>query len=180
QAYYLMRTAERLGGQITEAEAIAIADEADDIPHCWSADRVAKYLGVTYAQRQALGLTTIGSIDIGRRSRTVLRKRRACRREERRRRATGAIPRAEYEAKSLSATKPWKELGISRRTWERRRNKARDASPCAANFLSSEHGPATPARGAGPCERGFAPKKARGLPSSQTATTMAADAYAPL
>src|SRR5262249_22708122 len=129
QAYYLMRTAERMGGQITEAEAIAIADEADDIPHCWSADRVAKYLGVTYAQRQALGLTTIGSIDIGRRSRTVLRKRRACLREERRRRATGAIPRAEYEAKSLSATKPWKELGISRRTWERRRNKARDASP---------------------------------------------------
>jgi cytosine/adenosine deaminase-related metal-dependent hydrolase len=133
----LMEAAKKMGGKITEAEASAITKEASITRkhHHLSADNLARFLGVTYAQRQALRLTTIGSVNVGKRARTVLRKRRACLREERRRRATGAIPRAEYEAKSLSATKPWKELGISRRTWERRRNKARDASPCAANFL---------------------------------------------
>jgi hypothetical protein len=39
------------------------------------------------------------------------------------RRATGARPRGE----SLSAQKPWEALGISRRTWERRRAKEGDA-----------------------------------------------------
>jgi hypothetical protein len=180
QIWSLMECAKNMGGKITKAQASAITKEASITRMHRRADNLARYLGVTYAQRQALHITTIGSVNVGKRARTVLRKRRACLREERRRRATGAIPRAEYEAKSLSVTKPWKELGIGRRTWERRRNKARDASPCAANFLTSEHGPATPARGAGASERGFAPKKARGLPSSQTATTMAADAYAPL
>jgi FixJ family two-component response regulator len=29
-------------------------------------------------------------------------------------------PRAEYEANSLSRTRPWEAMGISRRTWYRR------------------------------------------------------------
>ena len=38
------------------------------------------------------------------------------------------VTRAEYlEANNLSKTKPWEAEGISRRTWERRRNKV-DAS----------------------------------------------------
>jgi hypothetical protein len=37
------------------------------------------------------------------------------------RRAAGALPRAVYEANSLSRTKPWQAMGISRRTFERRR-----------------------------------------------------------
>jgi hypothetical protein len=61
--YYLMRTAERLGGRITQAEAIAIADEAAENPRCWSADRVAKFLGLTYRQRTLLGITAIGACD---------------------------------------------------------------------------------------------------------------------
>lgn len=64
---------------------------------------------------------------------------------------------------------------MSRRTWERHRNKARDASVSAAIFISSEEGLAT----ARPTERAFGTKekKIRGLPSSQTATTSAADRY---
>ena len=66
---------------------------------------------------------------------------------------------------------------MSRRTWERHRNRERDASPCTPIFLSSEDGPVTPAGVEGMSERGFASKKGRGLPSSQTATTTVADAH---
>lgn len=45
-------------------------------------------------------------------------------REAKRRRSRGAKPRAEYEAQSISRAKPWEALGISRRTWFRRRKQA--------------------------------------------------------
>jgi hypothetical protein len=179
QVYYLMRTAERLGGRITQADAIAIADEAADIPHCWSADRVAKYLGITYQQRTRLRIRTIGACDSSKRARKARRRLNDRAYQERKRRERGARPQSE----SLSATQPWRELGMSRRTWERHRNKARDANDAtssAVNLCILADGPATPDGGAGPSERGFASKEARGLPSSQTATTMAVDRYASL
>src|SRR5215471_7048623 len=43
QVLSVMQAARRMGGEITEAEAIAIADEAAEIPYCWKADRLAKY-----------------------------------------------------------------------------------------------------------------------------------------
>src|SRR5262249_5121052 len=55
-----------------------------------------------FEQRQALHLTTIGSIDVGRRARKELRKRRDRLYRERKRRAAGTRPRTEYEANSLS------------------------------------------------------------------------------
>jgi hypothetical protein len=138
---------------------------------------------VTYAQRQALGIRTIGSIDVKKGARRVLRQRKDRLYRERKRRAAGARLRAEYEANSLSRIKPWLAQGISRSTWERkRRNTTRiqnDASVSAAIFLSSEDRPALPVGEAGLAERLLTqPKKARGLPSSQTATTMAADSAA--
>ena len=84
---------------------------------------------------------------------------------------------------------------MSRSTWERHRNKARDATSSAAIFLSTADGPASAGTEAGTSERGFASKEARerptaappkaankasGLPSSQTATTVAADRYGSL
>jgi hypothetical protein len=194
QVWSLMQTARRMGGEITEAEAIAIADEAAEIPYCWKADRLAKYLGLTYRQRTILGITTIGACDFSKAQRGKQRRHKDRMAKWRKRRAAGMRPQSE----SLSATQPWKGLGISRRTWERHRNKARDvndATLSTAYFLSSEDRPATPEGGAGLSERGFASKKvrerpkaappkaankARGLPSSQTATTLAADVYATL
>jgi hypothetical protein len=41
----------------------------------------------------------------------------------------GKISRAEYLDRSLSRMQPWIAEGISRRTWERRRLRDRDASP---------------------------------------------------
>lgn len=44
----------------------------------------------------------------------------------------GRISRKEYLDRSLSRLEPWKAEGVSRRTWERRRLRNRDASPHAA------------------------------------------------
>jgi hypothetical protein len=70
---------------------------------------------------------------------------------------------------------------MSRRTWYRNKQRTlKGTSVSAANFLSIEDRPVPLEGGAGLSERGFASKKARGLPSSQTATTIAADVHASL
>ena len=177
----LMEAAKRMGGNISEAQASAITKEASNIRKCWSADNVARFLGVTYAQREALRLTTIGSVNVKKRARKELRKRRDRLVKEKRRRALGMRPQSE----SLSAIQPWRELGMSRRTWYRK-NKLRTGTGTTlsgAIFLSSEDRPVPPEGAAGLAERGFASKKgkeARGLPSSQTATTLVADRYGAL
>src|SRR5262249_55320954 len=176
-----MECAKNMGGKITEAEASAVTEQASITRKHLSADNLARFLGVTYEQRQALGLTTIGSINVKKGARKELRKRRDRLAKERKRRASGVRPRAEYEASSLSATQPWKELGMSRRTGERHRNKARDAnvaSVSAAIFLSTADRLAAPERKKAAAERRCrAEEKRRGLPPLQTTTTMAVDVY---
>jgi hypothetical protein len=192
QIWAVMEAAKRMGGKISEAQASAITEEASITRKHLSADNLAKFLGVTYEQRQQLGLTTIGSVNVGKRARKELRKLRDRKAKECKRRAMGM----RSQSQSLSATKPWRELGMSRRTWYRR-NKARrrdGTTLSAAIFLSSEDRPVPPAGGTGLAERGFASKEecprsgrgvaatvgTRGLASSQTAITMAADVYATL
>jgi hypothetical protein len=178
QVWSLMQTGKRMGGEITEAEAIAIADQAAEIPYVWKADQLAKYLGLTYAQRQALRITTIGSVDIGKRARRVLRQRKDRLAKERKRRAAGMRPQSE----SLSATKPWRELGMSRAAWYRR-NKARrrgETVLSAAIFLSCEDRPVSPEGGAGLSERRYRAEERKEDFRLATATTLAADIYATL
>src|SRR5262245_49411964 len=179
----LMNGANRMGGNITEAEASAILEEASITRKHLTADKLALFLGVPYAQRQALRLTTIGSVNVKGRARKELRKRHDRLAKERKRRATGVRPRAEYEANSMAAKA--RAEGVSRMTIYRRiraaeqvRNGLNVTGVSAAIFLSSEDGRVTPAGVEGTSERGFASKKARGLPSSQTATTLAVDVYA--
>jgi hypothetical protein len=173
----ITNAARRMGRlNLTDAEASAIIEEASVTRGHLSADNLARFLGVTFSQRQALGLHTIGSVNVRRRDRKVIRRIRDKVKKEQKRRAAGVRPRADYEATSLSRTKPWRAVNISRRTWERHRNKIRDASVSAARLLISEEGLAS----ARPTERVFDPKqekKNRGLPSSQTATTVTADRH---
>lgn len=179
QVLSVMDAARSMGGKITEADAIEIADRADEVPYLPRADTLAKSLGVTYAQRQELRLTTIGSTDVKKRARRVLRKRKDRLYQERKRRERGARPQSE----SLSATQPWRDLEMSRATWYRRnkeRNETNETTSSALIFLILKDGPVSPERGAGTSERGSAPKEARGLTSSQTATTMAADIHGSL
>jgi hypothetical protein len=174
QIWSVMEAAKSMGGKITEAEASAVTEEASIIRKCWSADNLARFLGLTYVQREKLGIQTIGSIDVKKRARKELRKRRDRLAKEAKRRVAGMRPQSE----SLSATKPWRELGMSRAAWYRR-NKARrrgETTLSAAIFLSSED--RTVSGLSERCCRTEEIKKE--LPSSQTATTMAAGDYGAL
>src|SRR5262245_23069013 len=144
QIWSVMEAARRMGGEITEAEASAITEEASITREHRTADNLAEFLRVTYEQRQSLHLTTIGSVNVKKRARKELRKRRDRIAKERKRRALGMRPQSE----SLSATKPWEKLGMSRAAWYRK-NKARsrrETTLSTAIFLSSEDRPVSPAR----------------------------------
>jgi hypothetical protein len=143
----LQLAAERMGGALTEAEAATILERADEMHQQRNADRLARFLRITYAQRQWLGITTIGSTDVSRRARALLRKHRDRRRKERKRRERGIRPLAQ----ALSRTKPWAAEGVSRRTWYRKRGTTASAAipplesggtngttASAAIFLSAE------------------------------------------
>lgn len=90
-------------------------------PRRWKADTLAWRLKLDDATRTRLGITTIGSVDVSREERAARREQRKYRRLLDRRRHSGIKPRAQYEAQAVSNAKPWLELGISRRTWYRRR-----------------------------------------------------------
>jgi len=98
----------------------------------WSADTLAstKWLAVSYAERQMLGLRTIGAYDMTKAQRTALRRERYREQQrqnnrayhERQRRADGKPSRAAWlQANSASRTKPWLAAGVSRATWYRNR-----------------------------------------------------------
>ena len=136
----VMEAAKSMGGKITEAEASAITKEASTTRRYVTADSLAEYLGVTYPQRQLLRLTTIGACDFPKRQRMQQRRHKDRMAKEKKRRALGMRPQSE----SLSATEPWRKMGMSRRTWYRK-NKARTGTDgttlSAAIFLSSEDKP---------------------------------------
>ena len=92
-----------------------------------TADECAAWLRLSYEERTRLHITTIGSFDVNKRERAKLRRERKRIRDRdrqaRKRVERGALPRAQYLARSLARTQPWKRYGIHRRTWERRRRR---------------------------------------------------------
>ncbi len=83
--------------------------------------KLGALLQVTAAEREAFRLRTIDAIDECREARQArLTTERRARDAERKRAQRGCVPRALYEAASLTATAPWKAEGVCRRTWERR------------------------------------------------------------
>jgi hypothetical protein len=182
QIWSVMECAKSMGGKLSEAEASAVTEEASITRKHLTADNLARFLGVTYAQRQALRLTTIGSVNVKKRARKELRKRRDRLTKESKRRASGVLARVEYEANSAAAKA--RAEGVSRMTIYRRKraeqakNQPNVTGVSAAIFLSSEDRPVTPERKGKPCGA-VAPKKERGIRLA-TATTLAADRYATL
>ncbi|EJC79212.1 hypothetical protein Rleg4DRAFT_0803 [Rhizobium leguminosarum bv. trifolii WSM2297] len=89
-----------------------------------SADALGHALHLSYAERCALDIRTIGAFDVPKGNRAKLQKEKRRQRDRSRkdeqRRAAGARPRADYLANSFSQARPWEAFGISRRTWERR------------------------------------------------------------
>jgi hypothetical protein len=109
----------------------------------YSVEELAEMLHVTYADRQRLGLWSFGAADMTRQQRIdkskADKRKKDSERAKQRRRESGAKPRAQYEAVSFSQTQPWKALGISRRTWERRRKSGASlpTAPSAAGHETS-------------------------------------------
>ena len=108
----------RVGAKLPAAQINRVVE--DTKPRRLHADRIAKMLRVTDAERTALKLTTIGACDVSKAERLRRRRERHRAAQQATRRARGVVPRDQYLADSFSRTKPWEALGISRRTWERR------------------------------------------------------------
>jgi hypothetical protein len=114
---------------LRETAITRIANKVEAKPRRFRADTIAAKLGVTARERQELDLRTIGAIDQTAAQRLKIRIQRQRQADEDRRRRLGSIPRQEYEAKSVSRSKPWQVEGISRATWYARQKKSERARP---------------------------------------------------
>lgn len=101
-------------------ELAALIDLVDANPKTWTADELARELGLyvlPFAVRQALGITTIGSIDVDKDGR---QQRRAAKKQENNtawRRRNGAVLRSEWLLENnANQTKPWVAMGM-KRSW---------------------------------------------------------------
>lgn len=110
------------------------------------ADQVAGMIYVSLAERQALGLRTIGACDVSKAERSAAaaeaKREKDRQRQAEKRRAEGRVDRRTYLESSLSAQKPWEAEGISRRTWERRQARVASVSPVTVDITNSDR-PAT-------------------------------------
>lgn len=113
---------------VAECQLEDAAREALRFPRTANADAIARQLHVSYAERQQLGLTTIGAYDCDKSERMRRRAERKRHRDRLRaaakRAKRGAQPRADYIAHSASATRPWEGQNISRATFYRRQRQA--------------------------------------------------------
>jgi hypothetical protein len=112
---------------VSKTRVMEAVEQASDHPYPQGADRLAGSIGLGYAERQRLKIKSIGADDATKQQRKEFAKerKRICDRirRERQRREAGALPREEFLARSATRNQPWRDDGVSRRTWYRRRNK---------------------------------------------------------
>src|SRR5262249_48595129 len=138
-------------------EAEQLIDDINRTP-IWQRKPNAKELGerlrVTNPQRERLRLWTIAACDMSHEEAQEWRKAKDRQRKRGLRKSRGSEPRADYEANSISKTKPWIADGFNcRRTWERHRNKLANASVASASavrLVKAEDKLATPERAEAP------------------------------
>jgi hypothetical protein len=106
---------------MTRDETTALISRTIARPHRLTADKLGALLRLTEDEREGLGITTIGSVEVSKEERAKRRQDRKQQRRKARRRSAGAKPREKYEAESLSTQKPWEKLGLSRASWYRSR-----------------------------------------------------------
>ncbi len=107
---------ERFAPWIGEDDLDEIVELATISPTLYSADRVARAIGLDIATRDCLKLTTIGAYDFDAKARKKRRLAENAARKRQKRAERGAKPRAQC----VSQQKPWLAEGISERTWYRR------------------------------------------------------------
>jgi hypothetical protein len=101
-----------------------------------TARQLGERLHLTNGERERFKLWTIAPYHMGKQELLAQRRAKAKARMRLSRQLRGIHPRAEYEATSLSRSKPWLAAGLSRRTWYRRRG----TSPCAVSLKEAENG----------------------------------------
>jgi hypothetical protein len=119
-------------------EVLRLLEQVEACPRLWRAGALGQELNFTGAEWRVLRLRTITPIDMTKDERRAFSRALYQQRRQAKRRAEGKKSRAEYEASSLSRTKPWEAEGISRRTWERRRRACRK-SGCNKDILKAIH-----------------------------------------
>jgi hypothetical protein len=118
-AWSKRETAARMGAVIARAERAAYGDKVEyggrliDPRYRFTTETIVDLLGITEAEMRACRFRHLVSPEIRREQRREV--------EAQRRRTAGVRSRAEYEAGSLAALKPWEGEGISRATWYRQR-----------------------------------------------------------
>jgi hypothetical protein len=116
-------------------EARGLLDEINQMP-MWQRKPKARALGerlnVIYSDRERLRLRTILPCDVSDAGMVLIRKKKRREREKKRRELKGAKSRAT----SITKTKPWLALGISRASWYRQQ---RETNTCPINLIESSH-----------------------------------------
>lgn len=123
-----------------------ILDQIERKPRRWRADSLAREIGLDYATRTRLGISSIGASDFGKAKRAALRTAKDTERNRAGRAAGGAKP----HALSAARLKPWLALQISKATYDRRRKLEREANSATAAFLFLAAELASPVQGASP------------------------------
>ncbi len=128
---------------LPQEAARQLAAEIARSPKKFRADDLAQSLNLTMTERTLLNIRTIGAVDVTKKRRAEIAKRRRVEQKSAKRRAEGVRPRDEYESKSLTKMEPWKAQSISRTTWYNRRSKGhtrhhkrRAASDCIMQLLA--------------------------------------------
>ncbi len=109
---------------LSEAEFERMADEAIKVRRRWTADKLAQRIGLTYADRQRLGITMIGAVDVPKAERDRRREARKVEARRAKRRAAGVIPRDQYEANARAVRAEAAALGITPDALRKRRQRA--------------------------------------------------------
>lgn len=89
-------------------------------PLRWRADKLAARVGLDDATRTRLRIRTIGATDITAEQRAT-RRREADRLAKQQQRRAAGVPACPTRSETVARQQPWLALGISRRTWYRRR-----------------------------------------------------------
>jgi hypothetical protein len=101
-------------------EATALLVRTIAKPYHFDDDKLGAIVRLTEDEREGLRITSIGAVGVPKAERERRRRERKRLWKKALRRARGAKPRGVYEAESLSKSKPWVLLGMSRRTWYRK------------------------------------------------------------
>jgi len=113
-------------------ELAALVADVVAHPRRFKADTIAVRLGITKQIRDELDLRTIGACDETAEQRKIRRVEAQRLTNEQKRRAAGALTRAQIRERCKNRPLPWRDDGVDRSTWYRRKKRAALALKAAA------------------------------------------------